>query len=202
MIVFSTTYLAPSRRPDDSMPETFQRARTFLQSIGIAVTIDPVAAKGGFLPGLRVRGATITVAAADHDLAGDMMHEAGHIAVTPSLFRDQLDGNTNAVLPAMFAWLDAHPAAFGYPENPVARAIMQSLETEAIAWSYAAALAADIDSRLPFLKGFGGGGLDIHHQVEHGQHLGIHGLAHGGMTELPWRHSVTPFPKMKRWMQI
>jgi hypothetical protein len=115
------------------------------------------------LPSLRVRGATITVATADHDLAGDMMHEAGHIAVTPSLFRDQLDGNTNAVLPAMFAWLDAHPDALGYPEKPVARAIMQSSETEAIARSYAAALAAGIDSRLPFLKGFGGDGLDIHH---------------------------------------
>lgn len=184
------------------MTDTFQRASSFLQSIGIAVVVDPEAARGGFLPGLRVCGAAIIVTAADDDLAGDMMHEAGHIAVTPSLFRDQLDGNTEDIHPAMFAWLDAHPDAFGDPEDPIARAIMQSSESEAIAWSYAAALAANIDTRLPFLKGFGGDGLDIHHQVRHGQHLGIHGLAHGGMTDLPRPRNAMPFPKMKRWMQI
>lgn len=45
MIDFITTRAAGFRHPDDSMPETFQRARSFLQSIGIDVIIDPEAAR-------------------------------------------------------------------------------------------------------------------------------------------------------------
>lgn len=79
---------------------------------------------------------------------------------------------------------------------------MQCGESEAVAWSYAAAAAIGIDTRVPFYRGFEGTGLDLHDQIAAGYHFGIHGLAAVGMTQLPRRHHGTPFPRMKRWLQV
>lgn len=172
----------------------------FLSEIGIAVQVE--AGATGFLQGIRIKGETILVSEASDDLAGDLLHEAGHIAVVPTLFRPHLTSNVDDVFALMQDYLDSHPhALLCWPEDPVARGIIQSGETEAIAWSYAAARFIGIDTMLPFKKGLDGNGKDLHDSLAAGRYLGIHGLAHAGMTDLPRRGRAKSFPDMKRWMQ-
>lgn len=180
----------------------FDACATFLERIGITVKIDLDA--NGFLPGVRIKGRTILVREASDKLAGDVLHEAGHIAVMPSLLVDKLEGNSESpeIIQAISAWFDDHPDSMNYPESPVGRAMLQCGETEATAWSYAAAHAAGVDTLTPFRKGFDGQGHFIRLQFSLGRHLGIHGLAASGMTDLPMRGGDYAFPKMKRWLQI
>ncbi|MBO9579524.1 MAG: hypothetical protein J7498_01375 [Sphingobium sp.] len=79
----------------------------------------------------------------------------------------------------------------------------QSGECEAVAWSYAAAAATEIDTHVPFYRGFDGGGLALHDIVATGHYFGVHGLVAGGMTDQPRRpRSQALFPQMRRWLQI
>ncbi|MFX4404600.1 hypothetical protein ABTA52_19785, partial [Acinetobacter baumannii] len=79
---------------------------------------------------------------------------------------------------------------FQEPEDPLARKIMQAGEQEAIAWSYAAAIGADINPALAFPDHpiiFDGAGPYRAVGLSIGSHIGIHGLAAAGMTRLPHR---------------
>ncbi|MGY3581777.1 hypothetical protein ACVIGB_000152 [Bradyrhizobium sp. USDA 4341] len=176
----------------------FDKAASFLEAIGISVRIEQGAR--GFLNQLRIEGSGLVVENNDSEIVGDMLHEAGHIAVIPSLFRGQLTADVDDVAPIMAQYVKDNPNCMAWPEDPIARAIMQSGEQEAIAWSYAAAHHIGIDTRLPFAQGFDGNGQEIHDMLAIGCHLGIHGLFHAGMTQLP--RQVHGYPKMKRWMQI
>jgi hypothetical protein len=182
--------------------EMFHRAADFLRSISIQVTLDATAS--GFLPGIEIRDGELFLAAADDCLVGDMLHEAGHIAVTPSPFRRLLGGDAEiSVAEAMTKYIDDHPNAFSYPEDPVARGILQSGEQEAIAWSFAAAAHIGLPTDLPFRQGFDNGGPLIHRMLEVGEFSGINGLAAGGMTARSSRWTAGPvFPEMIRWIQV
>jgi hypothetical protein len=165
----------------------------FLSEIGMTVAVgvtgDP------FLPGVSIAGGIITY---DPDVAtvGDLLHEAGHLAVIPSIFRPHLSANAESVSDLYEKWFEDHPRAFDHPENPVGRAILQSGETEAIAWSYAAAMATGVSPEELFLNGFGSDGLeDLTIGLSTGRYLGVNGLHHAGMTAL------REFPKMIRWIQ-
>jgi hypothetical protein len=176
----------------------FNVAAEFLESIGITVRI--ASGTSGFLDQMRVEGSSLIVDSNDPDIVGDLLHEAGHIAVVPSLFRQHLTANVDDTAPLMNKYFTDHPDCMAWPEDPVARAILQAGEQEAIAWSFAAAHHLGIDTRMPFAKGFDGNGLETHDMLVLGCHAGIHGLFHGGMTDLP--REGQGYPIMKRWMQI
>jgi hypothetical protein len=176
----------------------FNESASFLEAIGITVRIE--SGTTGFLDRIRVEGAGLIVDSDDPDIVGDMLHEAGHIAVIPGLFRHNLTANVDDAAPLMAKYFTDHPDCMAWPEDPIARAILQAGEQEAIAWSFAAAHHLGIDTRMPFAKGFDGNGLEAHDMLVLGCHAGIHGLFHAGMTELP-RHG-SGYPAMKRWMQI
>lgn len=178
----------------------FEKASSFLQEIGIQIVVE--AGTSGFLNHMRLEGSSIVVDSMSDDLVGDMLHEAGHIAVIPSLFRSEIRGNLSKVRKLMEAWLDGHPDCMTWPESPIGRGIFQSGEAEAIAWSYAAAHRLGINTCIPFKKGFDGAGAEVHAMLAAGAHFGVNGLVAGGMTEHPRFGPMFPFPKMKRWMQL
>jgi hypothetical protein len=105
------------------------RIVAFLESIGIACIAEPME-EGTFLPGATVRDGTLVFdPALPHP--GDLLHEAGHIAVTDPALR---------------------PTLSQVADSPAE-------EMSAIAWSYAAALAAGIDPLVVFHEhGYKGGG--------------------------------------------
>ena len=90
------------------------RIGAFLQEIGIEVEVGPV--EGSVLPGMTVRRGRICV---DPDIPaypGDLLHEAGHVAVSDPATRDAIEA------------IEADPGD----------------EMAAIAWSVAAAHACGI----------------------------------------------------------
>jgi hypothetical protein len=134
----------------------FPVCAAFLQGLGIPVTV--VRGVSGFLNHVRIDKGGLLVDPISDEVCGSMLHEAGHIAVMPSLFRPLMtdDAGNTAVQDAMDAYVDDHP--LGIHDDPITRGILQSGETEAIAWSYAAAAHLAIDTRLPFMLGFQGMG--------------------------------------------
>lgn len=176
-----------TRDPEIHIDGAFAKSATFLAGLGFRIRHDPHAE--GFLTGVAIDKGALVVARPDDDLACELLHEAGHLAVLPSMFRNEASGDLHDVSQLMSDWIDGHLAAV-HPDDPRIRAILQSGECEAVAWSYAAAL------------GFDDEGLALHDQVASGYYFGVHGLAAGGMTDLPRPYLTLPFPRMKRWLQI
>ena len=130
---------------------------------------------------------------------GDFLHEAGHLAVLPSLMRPFATGDVEeSVAHEIAEYLKYNQdGLFTQPEDPTARACLQCGDAEAIAWSYAAAVGCGVDTDLVFENGF---------QNEEdresarlgctmGQFMGIHGLRAGGFFA-----SVKDYPKVERWL--
>jgi hypothetical protein len=188
-----------SHSADISYEGVFARAAAFLGSLGFTIRVAPCT--GGFLDEVEIAGGDLLVLRDTDDLAGELLHEAGHLAVLPERFRSKAAGDLDGIFRAMSDWFDVEVPLLG-PDHPQVRAALQCGECEAVAWSYAAAVAIGIDTRIPFARGFDGEGLTLHDQVASGRYFGVHGLAAGGMTDLPHWSSATPFPMMKRWLQI
>ncbi len=148
----------------------------FLDRIGIPVVLEPVVGDT-FLPAMRVRGGTLVVDPARLTWPGDLLHEAGHIAVTD---------------PALRATLDAVSPDPGE-------------EMAAIAWSYAASVEIGIDAAVVFhAEGYRGGGATMAEDFSSGHYFGEPMLHYFGMAVMP-RHAVErgapPYPHMLRWLR-
>lgn len=189
-----------ARRRKINFTGAFAKSAAFLSQLGIRIDFDPTA--NGFLEKIAIDGGRLIVATHDDDIAGDLLHEAGHLAVIPTIFRDKATGDLSGLGQLFDDWFDTHPNALGCEEDPIARGILQSGECEAVAWSYAAAHAIGIDTRIPFSRGFSGVGLALHDVIALSYYFGVHGLAACGMTDLPRPRANTPFPEMKRWLQV
>jgi len=151
------------------------RIVAFIESVGIPVLIEPVA--DSLLPGATVRRGTLVFDPARLPYPGDLLHEAGHIAVTDPAVRDTLDE---------------------IPSDP-------SEEMSAIAWSYAAALEIGIDPALVFHDhGYRGGGGYLVPALAGRNAPGVPMLAYFGMTAEKHRaqeRGMAPYPAMARWLR-
>lgn len=83
-----------------------------------------------FLPGILVENGKIKVDEAELTYPGDLLHEVGHLAVAPGHLRFSLSGEV--VLPGVH---------------------MEVIESQAIAWSYAAILFIGMDPKVVFHEG-------------------------------------------------
>jgi hypothetical protein len=105
---------------------------------------------------------------------GDLLHEAGHIAVVPADVRAELSGSVAAV-----------PGFDG-----------AGLEYAAVAWSYAAALEIGLDPvELFHADGYRGQGAGLVATFTAGVYPGAHLLLAAGMT------APGGFPHMLRWLR-
>jgi hypothetical protein len=113
---------------------------------------------------------------------GDLLHEAGHVAVAPP---------------------DARPLLTGAVEVPGLD--MARLEHAAVAWSYAAALAVGIDPALVFHEGgYRGRSQGILRTFGAGVYPGANLLEEAGMTATGPRAEalgVRPYPHMVDWLR-
>lgn len=130
---------------------------------------------------------------------GDVIHEAGHLAILPSGFRELVLGDVDDLHLKHAAKIsNAMQGLANIPECSVARALMQSSDTEACAWSYAAALEIGVDPTLPFVNGFDNDFVaqEIFESCMDGHYIGIHGLRAAGFCD-----RVSDFPILKKWVQ-
>lgn len=171
----------------------------FLGDLGFVVTRAVKPHPQGFVNGIYCHGMTMLINPGAMLSAGDLLHEAGHVATVPSQFREHMYGNFAVSLtPHMNRYLDEHDILEAeMTGDMVFRGLLQSGETEAIAWSYAAAVAAGIPPRVVFHNaGYDGDGEGLALQLSLGQHFGVHGLHAAKMT------TCRMYPKMLRWLQV
>lgn len=140
----------------------FERSIAFIRSIGISVTERNIG-EDTFLPGILICEGGILIDKERLQSPGDVLHEAGHIAVIPAAERSALCGADIAIRPERAAE-----------------------EMMAIAWSYAACIHLNIDPYFVFHdKGYQNGGKQIADQFAAGQWFGVSMLQYAGMTAEP-----------------
>jgi hypothetical protein len=143
----------------------------FLNKIGIETQFSQLPADT-FLPGIAVRNGGLLLDLERLKHPGDLLHEAGHIAVTPAAERTNLNDNVG----------ENDPQALGQ-------------EIAAIAWSYAALKAVGLNESLVFHEAGYKGASDWYiSNFESGNYLGLPLLQWMGMTD-------STFPAMLRWLR-
>ena len=149
--------------------------RQFLAEIGIPtqeveLTIDT------FLPGILIENGGLLIDPAKLLYPGDILHEAGHLAVTPAAERAQLAGNVMA----------------GKPEQHGT----DGEEIVAMLWSYAAAQAIGVPPEVVFHPdGYRNASSWILDNFRQGIYPGLPLLVWMGLT------TTEGFPQMTCWLR-
>jgi hypothetical protein len=156
------------------------RIAAFLNEIGIR-TIPAKLDQTTFLPGIAVKNGQLLVDEERLDFPGDLLHEAGHLAGAPGELRDKLSD-----------------------EVIVPEVNLDVLETQAIAWSYAACVYLEIDPRIVFHEnGYKGKSENLLFNFGIGVFVGLTGLEENGLAfseNNARRQGLRPFPHMQKWL--
>ena len=152
-----------------------ERLVAFVRGIGIEVRAATLPEKT-VLPGLDIRHGAILIDVARMTHPGDILHEAGHLAVTDPAERDAPQ-------------LSPTPAE----------------EMASISWSYAALRHLALDPAIVFHDdGYKGGASSIVESFTAGHYFGVPMLQFYGMAVEPRRSVETgaePYPHMLRWLR-
>ena len=147
----------------------------FLRSIGLGI-IERAITDATVLPGITVAHGALVV---DHALIkypGDLLHEAGHLAVVPTAERAQLHENVG--------------------DNG-------GHEMAAIAWSYAAALHLGLAPSVVFHEnGYRGDADWLVESFTQRRYIGVPILTWRGLADPPseGESGTHGYPEMKRWL--
>jgi hypothetical protein len=160
--------------------DTLNRCIEFLAEIGITVSWKKLEGPC-FLPGLSIENGAIIIDKDALKYPGDILHEAGHIAVVPAAERATLSGTT----------IDK-------------RLNNKAEEMMAIAWSYAACVHLDIDPGFVFHDdGYKGGGSYIVDNFREKKYFGLPMLQWTGMAIDP-KNAIKgqpAYPDMIKWLR-
>ena len=148
---------------------------TFVRSVGIEVRPCRIDWQTLF-PGLDVRSGAVLVDESQLIHSGNILHEAGHLAVHD-------------------------PARRSLPKFSPGK----GEELSALAWSYAAALHLGLSAELVFYPGsFTGWATALIENFAEGRYVGLPLLQRYGMTvepRLAAERGVKPYPHMIRWVR-
>lgn len=153
--------------------EMFDRIVAFVRDIGIEVREGAVAGDS-FLPAVSVIGGAVVFDKTRQQWPGDILHEAGHIAVMT-------------------------PETRGGPVPDDG-----GLELAAMSWSYAAAIAIGIDPGVVFHEGgYHGSGSGLAQNYALGLYIGLPELVAAGMAYGPGTapEGAPVYPAMVRWLR-
>lgn len=157
--------------------ETIQRMVDFIESIGIPV-IEGELPERVFVPGIWLDKGRLIVDYSKLAYPGDLLHEAGHIAVMLPERREgiSVDASNNA-----------------------------GDEIAAICWSYAAARHIGVDSKVLFHEhGYRDDSAWLAETYDGGNYVGLPLLQWMGLTLMEDRAAelgVPPYPHMVRWLR-
>jgi len=159
-----------------------QQIAEFLDEIGLEI-IPRQLAGNTFLSGILIESGKIFVDESKLAYPGDLLHEAGHLAVMPKNLRAHLSDEI------------ALPGEFN----------IDAVEVAAIAWSYAAALYLELNPRVVFHEGgYKGNSESLLMNFSLGVYIGVNSLEEAGMTatgENARKLAVEPFPQMLKWFR-
>ncbi|MBW8684666.1 hypothetical protein [Chitinophaga rhizophila] len=155
----------------------------FIESIGIPVVFETIN-EPTFVPGILVNKGTLIVDRKQLSYPGDLLHEAGHIAVAIPADRQLMHGDVGAI------------SEKGKADGE---------EMMAIAWSYAACVYLGIDPAVVFHSAGYKGAADWYiEQYTSGTMLYVPVLQWAGFcydAAAAANNGVQPFPHMIRWMR-
>ena len=158
-----------------------ERISAFLRGIALELIVADLG-DDTFLPGIATRDGRLVVDVDRLTYPGDLLHEAGHLAVLDPAARRR----------------------FG-SEGGDAGLDMQRVELRAIAWSYAAAVHLGIDPGVVFHDGgYRGHAEGLRRTFALGLYPGACALEEVGLTvtgERAEAAGVAPYPHMVRWLR-
>jgi hypothetical protein len=147
----------------------------FLDRIGIRCESGEIAGET-FLPGIKIEGGAVCYDPLKLTYPGDLLHEAGHIAVTPEADRGGLN---QEVLGSV---------------DP-----KESDEVAVLLWTYLAAKEMGLPVEVVFhAGGYKDGSQWLIEQFEGGNYIGLPLLTWMGITENPTSGEV---PRVVRWLR-
>ncbi|WP_234573647.1 hypothetical protein [Rhodohalobacter sp. 614A] len=151
----------------------------FLQEIGIAVKKSRIHEET-FLPGIKIERGEMLVDKDQLTYPGDLIHEAGHIALTPKSDRAKLNGNVD--------------------EEKNSK---ESLETGAILWSWAALTYLKLDPEIVFHQnGYRGASEWFIENFTSGNYIGLPLLQWMELCKHQDSDEGIPeFPHMIKWLR-
>ncbi|MDQ2772908.1 MAG: hypothetical protein M3Y54_20685 [Bacteroidota bacterium] len=170
----SVSLPAAARR---ALPAAAQLAamRRFLADIGLETAEAPLP-DDTFVPGIFITHGRLVIDPAKLLYPGDLLHEAGHLAVTPPAERAQISGNI----------MDGKPGQVGTDGE----------EIVAMLWSYAASEAIGLPPEVVFHPhGYKGSSTWIIDNFRQGIYPGLPLLVWMGLT------TTEAFPRMTRWLR-
>ena len=163
----------------NTFPETSPHSRAqwithmgdFIRSIGLELR-EADLGSATFLPGVEIENGCLIYDPEKLLYPGDLLHEAGHMALTPAPQRARLNGNV----------INTDPQREGD-------------EIAVMLWTYAAAVEADIPLEIVFHEhGYKGQSEWLRENYQKGTYIGLPLLKWMGLTD-------EDFPKMKRWLR-
>ena len=153
---------------------------SFLHEIGIETRFEKPDGPC-FLPGLSIQHGVVLIDRENLLYPGDILHEAGHIAVVPAAERAQLTATSIEK-----------------------RERREAEEMMAIAWSYAACVHLQLDPYFIFHEeGYQGGGGYLADNFINKRYIGLPMLQWMGMTvdeKNAALRNVAPYPFMLKWV--
>lgn len=156
-----------------------EKITTFLNEIGIT-TPKEVLSEATFLPGLKILGNSIIIDSEKLLYPGDILHEAGHIAVTPSQERIHIGTEK----------MDKD-----WPS--------QGDEIGAMLWSYAASVHLELPNDVVFHpNGYKGSSQWLIESYTQQNYIGLPFLEWCGLTASNKNdQNGIVFPQMKQWLR-
>ena len=162
-------------------PDNYTRIHSFLTSIGIRI-VEQSLPSDTFLPGLELGPDCIYVDPAQLSYPGDLLHEAGHLAVTTPAQRKAI-GTPDLEMP--------------FPT--------EGEEIGAVLWSYAAAIHIGLPLEVLFHpNGYKNQSDWLIDSFRSGTYVGLPFLEWAGLALGPQRAAAEgkePFPAMLKWLR-
>ncbi|SRR6266446_7316348 len=153
----------------------------FLKEIGIevcSVNLDVPT----FQPGILVENGIILADESKLTYPGDLLHEAGHLAMASASLRPSLSG-----------------------EVTIPNVRMETVEIQTIAWSYAAMVHLGLDPKVVFHEGgYGVESERLLFNFSNGVYIGLNGLVDAGLTaigKVATEMGVPEYPHMLKWLR-
>jgi hypothetical protein len=166
--------------------EHYRRIFDFIADLGLSIR-EASLPSDTFLPGLALRAGGLIVDPQALQWPGDLLHEAGHLAVLPPALRAQADDDLGK--------LDT---------------VEHAGEAEALAWAYAASVALALPTPvLVHEGGYLGNARGLLQMYAFGVYPGLRGLCAAGMavsTGFPTPGvaagaALPHYPRMLRWLR-
>lgn len=164
-----------------------------LAKIGI-VAIESEDADG-FLDGIAIRRGELHYQ--PECRPSNLLHEAGHLACIPPMFRQHADGDLDELAVTMCRYAAERFESGGNPDDPLIKAILQCSDSEATAWAWAFGVHVGLEpDRIIDSEDYQGEGDEVRLQVSNGMHFGVNGLRAAGFMR-----SIKQYPVLDKWTQ-